>query len=51
MKAFNIVLSDLNNGVTHTALTADFHELVQTVQSTGRAGREQSGYQVLIGTP
>ena len=38
MKSFNLFLADLNDGLTHTGLTADLHELVQTVQSTGRAG-------------
>lgn len=38
MKSFSLFLADLNNGLTHSGLTADLHELVQTVQSTGRAG-------------
>ena len=40
IKAFNQFLVDLNDGSTHAGLTGDLAEL-----------REQSGYQVLLGTP
>lgn len=38
MKAFSLLLAELNDGITHTALTADLNELVQHVHSTGRGG-------------
>lgn len=38
MKAFSLFLVDLNDGRTHTALTADLAELLQTVKATGRGG-------------
>lgn len=38
MKTFSLFLVDLNDGRTHTALTADLAELLQTVKTTGRAG-------------
>lgn len=37
-KSFSVVLSDLNDGSTHAALTADFAELLKSVQNMGRAG-------------
>lgn len=37
-KAFTVVLNDLNDGSTHAALTADFAELLKSVQNMGRAG-------------
>ena len=39
MKSFSIFLADLNDGRTHSGLTADLGELLQTVKNTGRAGR------------
>jgi hypothetical protein len=39
MKAFSMFLVDLNDGHTHTGLTADLAELLQTVQQTGRSGQ------------
>lgn len=38
MRAFNLFLADLNDGSTHTGLTADLHELLIAVQNTGRGG-------------
>lgn len=38
MKAFAVFLQDINDGRTHSALTADLAELLQTVKSTGRGG-------------
>jgi len=38
MKAFSVFIVDLNDGKTHTGLTADLGELLQTVKNTGRAG-------------
>ena len=38
MKAFNQFLVDLNDGSTHSGLTADLQTLLQEVQSTGRSG-------------
>jgi hypothetical protein len=38
MKAFNQFLVDINDGSTHSGLTSDLTELLQTVQSTGRSG-------------
>lgn len=38
MKAFNLFLTDLNDGQTLAGLTADLAELLQTVKSTGRSG-------------
>lgn len=38
MKAFNQFLVDLNDGSTHSGLTADLTELLQAVQNTGRGG-------------
>lgn len=38
MKAFNIFLTDLNDGQTLAGLTADLAELLQSVKSTGRSG-------------
>ena len=38
MKAFSLFLTDVNDGATHSALTADLAELIRTVRSTGRAG-------------
>lgn len=38
MKAFNLLLTELNEGSTHAALTSDIAELLRTVQATGRAG-------------
>lgn len=38
MKAFASLLIDLNDGSTHSALTADFEELLRQVQATGRGG-------------
>ena len=38
MKAFSIFLAELNEGATHSAITADLAELLRTVQNTGRAG-------------
>lgn len=38
MKSFNVFLNDLNDGSTNAGLTADFAELLQTVQNTGRSG-------------
>lgn len=37
-KAFNKQISELNEGSTHSGLTADLAELLKTVQNTGRAG-------------
>ncbi|MCY1166585.1 hypothetical protein D9M73_65280 [compost metagenome] len=37
-KAFSVLLNELNEGSTHAALTADFAELLRTVQNTGRGG-------------
>lgn len=38
MKAFSNFIVELNDGSTHAALSADFAELLRTVQSTGRGG-------------
>jgi hypothetical protein len=38
MKAFSVFLQDLNLGQTHSLLTQDLHDLLQTVKSTGRSG-------------
>lgn len=38
MKSFNQMLIEINEGSTHSALSADLAELLRTVQSTGRAG-------------
>ena len=38
MKAFAVILHELNEGSTHAALTSDLAELLRTVQITGRAG-------------
>lgn len=38
MKAFSLFMVELNDGSTHAALSADFAELLRTVQNTGRAG-------------
>lgn len=38
MKAFGVILNELNEGSTHAALSADLAELLRTVQATGRAG-------------
>jgi len=38
MKAFTLFLTDLNDGQTQAALTADLDELLRTVKSTGRSG-------------
>lgn len=38
MKAFSLFLVDLNDGHTHTGLSADLAELLQTVKNTGRSG-------------
>lgn len=38
MKSFNLLLTELNEGSTHSALTGDLAELLRTVQATGRAG-------------
>lgn len=38
MKAFNQFLVDLNDGSTHSGLTADLQTLLQEVQSTGKSG-------------
>lgn len=38
MKAFAVILNELNEGSIHAALTADLDELLRTVQATGRAG-------------
>ena len=38
MKAFNQLVHEINEGSTHSALTADLAELLRTVQSTGRSG-------------
>lgn len=38
MKAFSVFLTELNEGATHSAITADLAELLRTVQATGRAG-------------
>ena len=38
MKSFSHQLTELNEGSIHAALTADFAELLRTVQATGRAG-------------
>lgn len=38
MKSFNQFLVDLNDGSTHSGLTNDLQELLQTVQNTGRGG-------------
>jgi len=38
MKAFTHFLTDLNDGQTQAALTADLDELLRTVKSTGRSG-------------
>lgn len=37
-KAFNKLLTELNEGSTHAALTAELSELLRTVQNTGRGG-------------
>lgn len=38
MKAFSNLLQDINQGSTHSAITADMAELLKTVQATGRSG-------------
>ena len=38
MKAFSLLLVELNDGQTHAGLTADLQELLQTVKNTGRSG-------------
>jgi hypothetical protein len=38
VKSFSLFINELNDGSTHAALSADLKELLQTVQSTGRAG-------------
>ncbi len=38
MKSFSHQLTELNEGSIHASLTADFAELLRTVQATGRAG-------------
>lgn len=38
MKAFSVFLQDLNLGQTHSLLTQDLHDLLQTVKNTGRSG-------------
>lgn len=38
MKPFSLFLVDVNDGRTHSGLTADLDELLRTVQSTGRGG-------------
>lgn len=37
-KAFNKLLTELNEGSTHAGLTSDLSELLRTVQNTGRGG-------------
>jgi hypothetical protein len=56
MKAFSVFLTELNEGATHSAISADLAELLRTVRAVEDAFgeyvatvREQSGYQVLIG--
>ena len=36
--SFNKLIGELNEGVTHSALSAELAELLKTVQITGRAG-------------
>ena len=36
--SFNKLIGDLNEGSTHSALSAELAELLKTVQHTGRAG-------------
>lgn len=38
MKSFSLFLIDLNLGTTHSLLTQDLHDLLQTVKNTGRSG-------------
>lgn len=38
MKALAVFIQDVNDGQTHTGLTADLAELFQTVRNTGRSG-------------
>jgi hypothetical protein len=38
MKAFNLFLTDLNDGQTLAGLTGDFAELLQAVKAHGRSG-------------
>ena len=38
MKAFSLFLAELNDGSTHSGLTADLMELLQAVKNTGRTG-------------
>ncbi len=38
MKAFAHFITELNDGSTHAALSADLAELLRTVQNIGRAG-------------
>jgi hypothetical protein len=39
MKAFSKLLTEINEGTTHSAITADMAELLKTVQTTGRSGQ------------
>lgn len=39
MKAFSKLLTEINEGTTHSAITADMAELLKTVQTTGRRGQ------------
>lgn len=38
MKGFSHQLTELNDGATHAALTADLHELIKSVQAMGKGG-------------
>ena len=38
MKAFSLFLVELNDGSTHSGLTADLMDLLQAVKNTGRTG-------------